>query len=353
MKILYLGSFQENWSTETYIAKAFGRAGCEVVKLEESAETHESIVQAAAETAPDLFLFAKARFRGANQGWPQAAEPVCQLLAAVRPHVDRVACWLFDLLAREFAPERFQWASTVAAACDLFALTDGHTAPQLPNALVVRQGAPDDVDKECEWDVEPRWDVLFLGTPYRERQLLVEALGRRFGDGFKHVNDCRGADLTRLVRSARICVGPHYPHLANYWSNRLYVVTAHGGLFAAPPVPGMQREGWRSGENFLALPLDPEQMAAKLEEYVNRYDRAQLQTIRRNACTHANGVCRYDDRVRELIAALAMDTSRRGAEPPSPATPAEVEPTALKGKTESATCKLKDGGNDFPARIST
>lgn len=308
MKILYLGSFQENWSTESYIANALGRTGCEVLKLEESAEAHESIVQAAAENTPDLFLFAKARFRGANLGWPQAAEPVCKLLDAVRPHVGRVACWLFDLLAREFVPERFQWASAVAAKCDLFALTDGHTAPQLPNSLVIRQGTPDDVDQDCEWDVEPRCDVLFLGTPYRERQLLVNALGQRFGDGFQHVNDCRGSELTQLVRSARVCVGPQYPHLADYWSNRLYVVTGHGGLFAAPPVAGMEREGWRSGDNFLALPLEAEQMAVKLEEYVNRHDRGQLEAIRRRGYQFANEHCTYDDRVRQLLAALADRT---------------------------------------------
>lgn len=306
MRILYLGAFQEEWSTESYLASALERAGCEVVRLEESVATHEAIVKAAAEHKPEWFVFAKARFCDAEHNWPEETQPICQLIQALRPHVGRVICWLFDLMAGEFDAERFQWASTIAAACDLFVTTDGNTAPQLPNALVIRQGVPDDVDRDCDWKLEPRADVLFLGTAYRDRQLLVDALTQRFGERFQHVNDCRGKELTRLVRSARICVGPHYPRLANYWSNRLYVITGHGGLFAAGPVVGMEAEGWRSGENFLALPSEPEQMAAKLEEYVTRHDAGQLETIRRRGYEFAHAHCTYDDRVRELLAAIAQ-----------------------------------------------
>lgn len=303
MKIVYLGSFQESWSTENYIANAFQRAGCDVVKLEESDQTHDSIVEAAAEQQPDLFLFAKARFHGANIGWPEAAAPVCNLLETVRPHVGRIVCWVFDLMAQEFAPERFEWAAAVAKACDWFATTDGYTAKRLPNAFVIRQGVPDDVDPDCEWQVEPCCDVLFLGTPYRERQLLVSALTQRFGDRFRHTNDCRGRELTRVIRSARICVGPHYPHFADYWSNRAYVVAGHGGLFAAPPIAGMETDGWRPGDNFLALPRNAEQMAAKLEEYVQRHDRGQLETIRRRGYEFSRACCTYDVRVRQLLEA--------------------------------------------------
>ena len=306
MKVLYLGSFQEAWNTECYIANAFERLGHEVVRLEETTSDQESILAAARGRRPDLFLFAKARFQGANNGWPADAEPIRRMIAALRPHVPRVACWIFDLMAREFRQERFEWALRVADACDLFATTDGATAPQLPHAVVVRQGVPDDVDQAREWQGELCGDVLFLGCAYQDRQVLVDALGRRFpgAPGFRVVNDVRCGDLTRLVRTYRVVVGPHYPHFAGYWSNRLYVVTGHGGLFAAPRVPGMDAEGWKPGQNYLALPLEPEAMAAQVEEYL-RCDANQLESIRRAGFEHANRRCTYDHRVRELLGHLA------------------------------------------------
>lgn len=325
MHILYLGSFAHSWSTENYIARALERTGCEVIRLEESEQTHESIVQAAAERRPDCLLFAKGRFRGANGDWPAAAGSLCKLLDDVRPHVGSIVCWMFDLVARQFAADRFAWASAVAAACDRFVTTDGSSAPELPKSLVIRQGAPDDVDHDCLWQPESQIDVLFLGTAYRDRQQLVDALARRFGQRFQHVNDCRGAELTQLVRSARLCVGPHYPHFANYWSNRLYVIAGHGGLFAGPNVAGMNEEGWRSGENFLALPLEPEQMAAKLEEYLTRHDRGQLETVRQRAYEFAQTHCSYDVRVAALLSALAPTS----LPDQSPVVPSTLEPSKI------------------------
>ena len=208
----------------------------------------------------------------------------------------------------------------VASACDLFVTTDGYTAPKIPNSLVIRQGVPDDVDHEYQWEIEPRWDVLFLGWPYRDRGYMVDALTHAFGPRFRHETSVRGKDLTALIRQCRLCVGPQSPYFPGYWSNRLYVVTGHGGLFAAPPVDGMAQEGWRSGENFLALPIDPEQMAGKLQEYT-RCDPGQLDTIRRRGYELANSKFTYDERVKQLLAAVA-------AEPDEP-TELDAEPIAM------------------------
>ena len=344
-KIIYLGAFTDATNTESYIEHALTRLGCEVVKLEESTATEESIVAAAREHNPDLLLFAKARFCGANQGWPEDAYAVVKMLEAVRPHVGKVVCWLFDLMAKEFSPNREDWSRMVAAACDKFVLTDGFTAPRLPNSLVIRQGVPDDVDQDCPWNCEPRWDVLFLGTPYRDRQELVQALARRFGDKFKHVNDCRGKDLTRLIRSCRICVGPQFPYFANYWSNRVFVVCGHGGLFAAPSVPGMDSDGWRSGDNYLALPLEPEAMAAKVHEYLNKYDAGQLETIRRRGYEHANANCSYDVRCKQLLAALRLDAVEEPTELETETNfpNLEVEPVTHLGEAAPAAETAPEG----------
>lgn len=314
MKLLYLGAFRHSFGTENEIARALERAGHEVTRLEESEANQASIAAAAEDLRPDVLLLAKARFQEAGGEWPNDAAAVVSLIEQLRPAVGRVACWVFDLLAEEFSPERFAWARAVAPACDLFATTDGHTAPKLPGAVVVRQGAPDEIDAAADWPEECKpeeyeGDVLFLGMPYRERQRLIEACFARFGQRFRAVNDCRGPELTRLVRSFRLVVGPQWPHFAGYWSNRIYTVAGHGGLFAAPPVEGMSAEGWRASGNYLALPCDPAAMADKLAEYL-RCDPGQLRAIQLAGHAHAREQCSYDRRVAELLAHLSEAPSQ-------------------------------------------
>jgi hypothetical protein len=307
MNILYLGAFHHPFTTESEIARALERAGHDVTRLEES-EANEANIAAAAEALhPDVLLLAKGRSEEAGREWPNDASAVVRLIERVRPAVGRVACWTFDLLAAEFSPQRFAWAHAIAPACDLFATTDGYAAPKLPGAVVVRQGAPDEIDAEAGWPEEYEGDVLFLGMPYDDRRRLVDACFARFGQRFRAVNDCRGPELTRLVRSFRLVVGPHWPHFAGYWSNRIYIVAGHGGLFAAPTVDGMADEGWRPSANYLALPREPEAMARKLDEYL-RCDRAQLRAIQLAGYAHAGEQCSFDRRVAELLELLGDKT---------------------------------------------
>ena len=303
MKILYLGAFHNPFTTENEIARALERAGHDVTRLEEGDADRATIAAAAEEQQPDVMLLAKGRFEEAGREWPNDARAVVHLIEQVRPAVGRVVCWVFDLLAPEFSPERFEWACTVAPTCDLFITTDGHTAPTLPRAVVVRQGAPDEIDGETGWPEECEGDVLFLGMPYGDRTRLVEACFARFGQRFRAVNDCRGPELTRLVRSYRLVVGPHWPHFAGYWSNRIYIVAGHGGLFAAPPVEGLAADGWRASGNYLALPREPAAIVHKLAEYL-ACDRGQLRAIQLAGHAHAREQCSYDRRVADLLATL-------------------------------------------------
>jgi hypothetical protein len=310
MNILFLGAFHDSFTTESEIARALERAGHEVTRVEESEASETSVAAAAEDLRPDVLLLAKGRFEEAGREWPNDAGAIVRLVERVRPAVGRIACWTFDLLAEEFSPERFAWANTIAPTCDLFTTTDGYTAPKLPGAVAVRQGAPDEIDPEAGWPEEYEGDVLFLGMAYGERRRLVDACFARFGQRFRAVNDCRGPELTRLVRSFRLVVGPHWPHFAGYWSNRIYVVAGHGGLFAAPPVDGMAAEGWRPSGNYLALPREPEAMVHKLAEYL-ACDRGQLRAIQFAGYAHAGERCSYDRRVAELFVHLDASPARR------------------------------------------
>ena len=302
-RILYLGAFKEFWATENYILAALRNLGHEVTELEETATSAATIIEACKSGSFDLLLFAKGRCRETGGDFDgNAAGKLSSLITTVRRDGVQVCSWQFDLLAPEFCPERWQWAQTVAQACDVFATTDGYSAPKLPHAVVIRQGLPPDLDHQADWTTEYAGDVLFLGTAYRDRTELMDQLRARFGGRFAMVNNCRGRDLTALCRSYRIVVGPHYPSHPGYWSNRLYVVTGAGGLFACPTIAGMEQEGWRASTNYLALPDRPALMAAQLDEYL-RWDAARLRAIQRAGYELAKTLT-YEVRVQELLSAL-------------------------------------------------
>jgi hypothetical protein len=300
LRIAYVGNFHAPWATEEHVARGFERLGHHVTRLGVRDHDHDSLVAAVCELRPDILLGAKWGFNHGGDGeWPDAARAVVRLIEACRPYIGACVTWHWDLVAAEFSPARFQWQQIVSEACDLTALTDGRSVPNLPRAIVIRDGCPDDVDDGIPF--APTGQVLFLGTPYGDRPRLIDALRQRFGAGFEHVADgYTGSELTKLVRSFRIVVGPHVPRFAHYWSDRITAVCAHGALFAAPPVPGMELDGWVPSQNYLALPQEPASMASKVAEILERCDRGQLETIRQRGMHHAQSKT-WEVRIGQLL----------------------------------------------------
>lgn len=256
MRFAYLGSFENDWDTESYIARALEREHHTVYRMNEPDYTVDRIEAECRIFQPDVFLFAKGRVKGEWEPSCESLRTVVDLLRA-RNRKLKVACWVFDLLAEDFADDRWEWARKAAGLCNVFFTTDGHTAKQIKNAVVLRQGIPDDVIERAPGQdslVRPAWrkDVLFLGYAYRERAAIVGRLHAAYGDRFLHVQDgVRGGELSELMASVKVVVAVDWPHYAGYWSNRIYVVTGHGGCFLAPIVEGMDDEGWQSGRHYL------------------------------------------------------------------------------------------------------
>lgn len=314
-RIAYLGAFSVDWNTECEIRDALRRLGHDVLDLEEERSTAPQLARAIVEYDPDIFLFAKGRIGG---NWDPSCHALASLIAAVREGTAgkvQVACWVFDLLAKDFAEDRFQWGTNVGELVDAFFLTDGSTAPQFKNTFVLPQGVPHMIDNDCPWDVPEAGQILFLGTAYRDRQEFVGAFRRKFGGRFRQVNDCRGPSLTRLVRSYRLCVAPYYPSRDCYWSNRLYVITGHGGLFAGPNVAGMGTDGWFGHKQYLPIARDPaaaaDECAAFLDDTHDVFEgrgvpgETILGWMRRAGFEHARANCTYDVRCAKLLAHLA------------------------------------------------
>ncbi|MDE2098825.1 MAG: glycosyltransferase [Patescibacteria group bacterium] len=316
MNISYLGNFHDAHSTEGQIARAFERLGHTVIRLGVRDHDHDSVVAAVKASQPEVLLGAKWGFRGADGAWPDAANPVAALIAECRPHVGKVVCLHWDCVNPEFSPARFTWQQIVSEACDLTALTDGSVASQLPRVIVLRDGAPDDVDLSCE-SAEKVNAACFTGTLYGRRQewaaVMRARLGARFvhvgpgGDGYEPLGvpsntEIRGPELTPLVRSFRLCVQPPWPAFDGYASDRVIVTRAHGGLLVSPELRGYgdDLEPWR---HYITVPSEPRSYAAKVAELLDSYDAATLDRIRRNGEEHARARP-WEVRCRKLIELL-------------------------------------------------
>jgi hypothetical protein len=352
MRVLYLGAFHNPYCTEGRVAAAFEELGHDVVRLDEARTCAAQILDAARSCEFDLLLFAKGRFKEAQGDWPQAAYEIVKLLRELKAFIPLAVCWHWDLVADDYAPARWQWQSIVSEAVDLTVLTDGFSASRLPNAIVIRDGAQlDDVNAVGDEDRSLRepmevpgfrrttdstaaqqvdavplaeqadYEVghaLFVGSAYRERREWIEVTRRRLGRRFTHIGpggegcrdshispgvEMRGAALTRLMRSFRLCLQPPWPHFPRYWSDRITVLGARGALMVAPVVQGMDEDGWQPGVNYLPAPLDFQQYAAQVEEYLERHDRRQLEKVRQNCIAHARSLT-WEKRVTEFLAVL-------------------------------------------------
>lgn len=299
MRILHAGMWTHGWFTEHYIARAFERAEHAVERFDESRYNGAALVDKCRIMLPDVLLFHKLNLVGTGS-WPDYPERHIEILGKLKGYCGAVVCWQFDLMLAPSWERRFEWAKKVAPHIDLFAATDGGAARLLPNGVVIRQGAPDDVDDSCPFDLPFTCDVLFLGSQYGDRVSLVQKLKAAF-PAARFVNDARGGDLARIVRSARFVIGPHWPSADHYWSNRIYVVTGNGGLFAAPEIVGMRDEGWVPGVNYLALPSSLPEMIDTLQKTVRDTPPLAFEPIRRAGYEHAQGKCSYDARVAELL----------------------------------------------------
>lgn len=294
MRFLYYGNFTESWSTESYIARALERAGHEVTRWQVG-----DVAQLVGHGF-DAFLFAK------MFNWD--AEKSISIIRQVSPRCKKTACWCFDLLNPAFRHERYQWASAVSEACDLFCTTDGSMAPHLSNCKVLRQGIGDDV-RQGEAAPELLCEVLFLGDAYGKRADMVTTFADYFQRRFWHTNKQRGERLNDMMASCKLVVAPPWPCFDRYWSNRLYVVTGYGGAILHPNIEGLTEEGWIHGENcFLYDPqIGNKELAQLADEILTRMFNAfdPFIGVKRNGIKHCRDNFTYDHRVKSLLEWLA------------------------------------------------
>lgn len=297
MKFAYIGNFTQVRSTEEYVALGLEANGHEVVRIEENEHDYASALNALP-TDSFVLLFSKLQLR--DMPFKQQCKDVEPTISFLRAVGESSGCrgvvaWLFDLMRPEFNVGRWRWANAVAKVCDKFLCTD--SGLNVPNVGCLRQGYPGPLHGMGRKKSELECRVGFLGELYGMRKYWWNMLKRDLD--VKRFTDVFCDDLLDCCASCDVLVGPPYPSYPGYWSNRIYLVTGYGGLFATNTVEGMLSEGWEPNVNYVALPTDVGAASAKLKWWLRDENAALRAEIRVRGTVHARKLT-YARRAQDL-----------------------------------------------------
>lgn len=229
MRILYAAKHNQTTNTqddEGAITHALRELGHAVYTLD------EKIPSLASPQSFDLMLCHRISEKSELLSWSKGRHPV--------------ACWYFDQV--NSAARRF-WIDAMRRRVDYLFVTDGDYQVTAPDdgcpVILLRQGAD-----ERWWASEPKGGPDMTGkvlmtasigkSEQRVRQIIQ--LKTKLGDRFVHYKKgLYGDSFRRAVSTADMVIAPEWPSTDRYWSNRVYVTLAAGGLLLHPTCADLTR----------------------------------------------------------------------------------------------------------------
>lgn len=250
-KIVFLGNFRVDYSSESHHAKTLEDLGYTVVRMQETEATSDEIMREA--ISASLFIWIH------THGWKTTGrytmEKVLKHLKArniptMTYHLD---LWFGlrrqkDLNKDPVYRHIGHFFTVDKKMSDWFNSETDVKGHYLPAGVY---------DKECTYrSVAKKHDVIFVGSKkyhpeWEYRPELLGWLSRTYGDRFEHYGNggikqsVRGDELNKLYASTKVvigdtlCIGFKYP---DYWSDRVYETLGRGGFLIHPYIPGMERE---------------------------------------------------------------------------------------------------------------
>lgn len=296
LSILYVADFESPGKAEQYAASAIEWLGHRVERWhDQSVQSPDDVVRRLASNEFDCLLFYKGCLgaRTMEERLQPSGDAIAQVLK--RTSVPGYT-WYFDRVF-EYAVDRSReaWMRKVAPLCRKVFLTDGALAQTDWGPWhLLRQGVHAPNVEKVFFPEDERQDVAFIGQVYGDRGRELGAVSQRFEVDV--IEDTFGTDLNEKLRSYRVILGPSFPSVPHYWSNRLYVVLGHGGFFLAPEVEGMAQDGFVPGLHYARLGADP---VTDIEYWLGRS--AERERIGRAGQQFVLGHHTYEHRVCELI----------------------------------------------------
>lgn len=246
MKIVFLGNFGVEYSSENHHAKSLESLGHQVIKLQEGMTTGNEVLEQALNS--DLLVVVH------THGWVTPGLSLAEVLRELKGKVTTLTYHL-DLwlgLERQKDLDNDDFYKLI----DHFFCTDKLMADWFnENTQVKGHFIPAGVfHEECYMmDLPKTNDIIFVGSKgyhheWKWRPQLIDWLSQTYQNRFKHFgNDglgvVRGHELNRLYSSSKIAVGDtlclnfDYPY---YLSDRVFETTGRGGFLLMPYIEGIE-----------------------------------------------------------------------------------------------------------------
>lgn len=262
MRIVFLGNFGVDFSSETHHKKSLESLGHEVIPLQETQAGSDQILSEASNA--DMFVWVH------THGWQtpghmSMTDVLNNLKQAGVPTVTyHLDLWLG--LQRQADLHK----DSVYKSIEHFFTVDKKMAEWFnENTEVNGHYLPAGVFGEEVYMASPTQEMIYNGTPitiylndvifvgskgyhpeWKYRPQLIDWLNMIYGNKFKHYGGdglgvVRGEALNKLYADSKIAIGDSlcinfdYP---GYWSDRIYETTGRGGFIIHPEIDGLETQ---------------------------------------------------------------------------------------------------------------
>lgn len=278
-KIVFLGNFKSEFSSESHHAKTLESLGHTVVRLQEGKERSENIYKYAQDAK--IFIWVH------THGWKTHGSWAMQRV--LRKLKDRGVITMTYHLDLWFGLQRQRDLDRdpIYKNIEHFFTVDKQMADWFnKNTTVKGHYMPPGVfDQECYYEpAEKILDVAFVGSKiyhpeWSYRPKLIDWLSENYKDNFKHyggggLGTVRGDKLNKLYASTKVvvgdslCPGFDYP---DYWSDRVYETIGRGGFIIHPYISGLERE-FTDGKNIVFYEYNNFDQLKSLIDYYLSHD---------------------------------------------------------------------------------
>lgn len=308
MRIVFLGNFRVNYTSETHHCLSLESLGHDVVRMQETDATGDEVLEQAMQS--DMFVWVH------THGWDTRGTDMRLVLQSLKrmgiPSVTYHLDLWFGLRRQADMQSDAYWDIEHFFTVDKL-MADWLNANSNVKGHYLQAGV---FDQECyrEKAVKvPPFDVVFAGSKqyhpeWQYRPQLVQWLQDTYGDRFAHFgNDgkwgvIRGEKLNRVYADAKVIVGDslcinfNYP---NYWSDRVYETVGRGGFMIHPYISGMEQH-FEDRKHLVFYDFGKfDQLKSLIDYYLEHPDEAE--EIRQAGFEHVKANHTYRNRWEHII----------------------------------------------------